>query len=83
MGGGGGGVVDRCYLSHLSVISSTKSSGQFIYASTVVKFVDDRDHNPERQVNIILGTRSAFRENAVKLAFQVPLNVIIRCQRPV
>jgi hypothetical protein len=34
-----------------------KSSGQFIYPSTVVKFVDDRDHNPEEQLNIILGTR--------------------------
>ena len=33
------------------------SSGQFIYAATVVKFVDDRDHNPEEQLKIILGTR--------------------------
>jgi hypothetical protein len=33
------------------------SSGQFIYASTVTKFVDDRDHNPERRLSIILGTR--------------------------
>ena len=33
------------------------SSGQFIYASTVVKFVDDRDHNPKERLNIILGTR--------------------------
>ncbi|KAF8699797.1 hypothetical protein AX14_000864 [Amanita brunnescens Koide BX004] len=33
------------------------SSGQFIYASTVVKFVDDGDHNPEKRLNIILGTR--------------------------
>lgn len=34
-----------------------KSSGQFIYPSTIVKFVDDKDHNPEEQLNIILGTR--------------------------
>ena len=33
------------------------SSGQFIYASTVIKFVDDRDHDPERRLSIILGTR--------------------------
>jgi hypothetical protein len=33
------------------------SSGQFIYASTVVKFVDDRDHRPEKRLDIILGTR--------------------------
>ena len=33
------------------------SSGQFIYASTVVKFVDDRDHHPKKQLDIVLGTR--------------------------
>ena len=33
------------------------SSGQFIYASTVVKFIDDADHNPEQQLDIILGIR--------------------------
>ena len=33
------------------------SSGQFIYASTVVKFIDDPDENPEKQLDIILGIR--------------------------
>jgi hypothetical protein len=33
------------------------SSGQFIYASTVVKFIDDADQNPEKQLDIILGIR--------------------------
>jgi len=36
----------------------TKASGQFIYASTVLKFVDDPHHNPVDQLNIILGLRS-------------------------
>ena len=40
-------------ISHLVL----KSSGQFIYASTIIKFVDDRDHNPKKRLDIILGTR--------------------------
>ena len=36
-----------------------KSSGQFIYASTVIKFVDDEDCNPRRQLDIILKLRAA------------------------
>ena len=36
-----------------------KSSGQFIYPSTVIKFADDRDHNPERRLDKILGTRQS------------------------
>jgi len=34
-----------------------KSSGQFIYASTVVKFVSSRRHRPDHQLEIILGLR--------------------------
>ncbi|KAF8325486.1 hypothetical protein F5887DRAFT_1142499 [Amanita rubescens] len=37
----------------------SKSSGQFIYPSTVVKFVDDMDGDPRTQLNIILKTHSA------------------------
>ena len=36
-----------------------KSSGQFIHASTVIKFVDDRDGNPKEQLDIVLKLRSA------------------------
>ena len=35
------------------------SSGQFIYSSTVVKFIDDPDYNPEKQLDIILGIRQS------------------------
>ena len=34
-----------------------KSSGQFIYASTVVKFVTSRRHRPDHRLEIILGLR--------------------------
>lgn len=35
-----------------------KSSGQFIYAATVVKFVSSRRHRPTSQLEIILGIRA-------------------------
>ncbi|KAF8351683.1 hypothetical protein F5887DRAFT_1094587, partial [Amanita rubescens] len=37
----------------------SKSSGQFIYPSTVVKFVGDTDGDPTTQLNIVLKTRPA------------------------
>ena len=37
----------------------SKSSGQFIYASTVVKFIDDLDSDPRRQLDIVLKIRPA------------------------
>src|SRR6266550_7019225 len=35
----------------------SKASGQFIYASTVIKFIDDDDCNPREQLDIILKLR--------------------------
>src|SRR6266576_5307949 len=35
----------------------SEASGQFVYASTVVKFVDDRDQNPRTQLDKILNSR--------------------------
>ncbi|KAJ7616037.1 hypothetical protein FB45DRAFT_1064193 [Roridomyces roridus] len=34
----------------------TKSSGYFIYAATVIKFIDDRDFRPTDQLDIVLDT---------------------------
>ena len=34
-----------------------RSSGQFIYASTIVKFVSSRRHRPDHRLEIILGLR--------------------------
>ncbi|KAK7000667.1 hypothetical protein R3P38DRAFT_1841054 [Favolaschia claudopus] len=34
-----------------------QSSGHFVYASTVVKFIDDKDWNPEGRLKLILGIR--------------------------
>ncbi|KIK04159.1 hypothetical protein K443DRAFT_431207 [Laccaria amethystina LaAM-08-1] len=33
-----------------------RASGQFIYASTVVKFIDDRDFQPQERLDMVLGT---------------------------
>ena len=33
-----------------------RASGQFIYASTVIKFIDDRDFQPQQRLDMILGT---------------------------
>ncbi|PPQ97706.1 hypothetical protein CVT26_001896 [Gymnopilus dilepis] len=35
-----------------------KASGQFIYATTVSKFISSPKHNPEKRLNIILGLES-------------------------
>ncbi|KAK7000625.1 NACHT domain-containing protein [Favolaschia claudopus] len=32
-----------------------RSSGHFVYASTVIKFIDDKDWNPEERVRVIRG----------------------------
>ena len=37
----------------------SKSSGQFVYASTVVKFVDDIDGDPRTQLDVVLKIRPA------------------------
>ncbi|KDR67178.1 hypothetical protein GALMADRAFT_258560 [Galerina marginata CBS 339.88] len=39
-----------------------KSSGQFVYASTVVKFITSSRHRPSQRLNIILGLCPAHRE---------------------
>ena len=50
---------------HISLLPSdsdiqhlvSKASGQFIYASTVIKFIDDDDYDPRKQLDIILKFR--------------------------
>ncbi|PPQ85048.1 hypothetical protein CVT25_010270 [Psilocybe cyanescens] len=39
-----------------------KSSGQFIYASTVIKFVKSSRHRPPQRLEIVLGLRPAQRD---------------------
>jgi hypothetical protein len=34
-----------------------KSSGHFIYASTIIKFIDDKSCNPREQLDIVLGLK--------------------------
>ncbi|KDR66738.1 hypothetical protein GALMADRAFT_80531, partial [Galerina marginata CBS 339.88] len=40
----------------------SKSSGQFIYASTVIKFITSSRHRPHQRLDIVLGLRSARLE---------------------
>ena len=40
----------------------TKSSGQFIYTSTVLKFIESPRHRPQDQLNIIFGISAAENE---------------------
>jgi hypothetical protein len=46
---------DAVIINHLV----SEASGQFIYASTVIKFVDKKDRNPRKQLEIILKRRRA------------------------
>ncbi|KDR67161.1 hypothetical protein GALMADRAFT_80093 [Galerina marginata CBS 339.88] len=39
-----------------------KSSGQFVYASTVVKFISSSHHQPHLRLDIVLGLRPADRD---------------------
>ncbi|KAF8998658.1 hypothetical protein BDQ17DRAFT_1361729 [Cyathus striatus] len=41
-----------------------RSSGQFIYAATVLKFISSPDHNPEAQLDIVLGIRNGDRSTS-------------------
>lgn len=56
-----------------------KASGQFIYASTVLKFVDDPYHNPVDQLNIILGLRSTGAASAYGDLDQLYTQIISAC----
>ncbi|KAK7007527.1 hypothetical protein R3P38DRAFT_1656021 [Favolaschia claudopus] len=40
-----------------------KSSGHFVYASTVVKFIDDQDWNPRERLAVIQGIERGQREH--------------------
>lgn len=45
-----------------------RSSGQFIYASTVIRYISSTHHRPHHRLDIVLGTRSPQRQNE-KLPF--------------
>ncbi|KAK7058086.1 hypothetical protein R3P38DRAFT_3547468 [Favolaschia claudopus] len=36
-----------------------KSSGHFIYAATIIRFIEDRDWNPLEQLNIVMGLKES------------------------
>ena len=51
----------RISLSLADIINRlvSEASGQFIYASTIIKYVDNQDHNIQKQLEIILKHRRA------------------------
>ena len=60
-------------------ILAGRSSGQFIYASTVIRFIDDEDCHPTDQLEIVLngsgtGHKTAFKE--LDLLYQ---QILLRC----
>ncbi|KAF8344502.1 hypothetical protein F5887DRAFT_970239, partial [Amanita rubescens] len=47
-------------LSYTDIVElALRASGQFIYASTIIKFIGDDDYNPKERLDIILKLRSA------------------------
>lgn len=54
----------RCWPSEADLRTLVfRSSGQFIYAATVLKFVDDRRYRPTDRLNVILGTTPAQKSS--------------------
>ena len=54
----------RCWPSEADLRTLVfRSSGQFIYAATVLKFVDDRRYRPSNRLNVILGTSPAQKSS--------------------
>ena len=58
----------------------SKASGQFIYASTVIKFIDDDDCNPREQLNIILKLRTVNSSSPYAQLDQLYIQIL--SQRP-
>ncbi|KAF7330634.1 NACHT domain-containing protein [Mycena sanguinolenta] len=61
-----------------------KSSGYFIYASTIIKFIDDRDFRPTERLKVIMGIKEADDESpfaALDLLYTQILSQIPACHR--
>ncbi|KAJ6482463.1 hypothetical protein C8R45DRAFT_1099749 [Mycena sanguinolenta] len=53
-----------------------KSSGYFIYASTVIKFIDDEDFRPTERLKVILGTREIDDESPFAALDQLYMQIL-------
>ena len=53
-----------------------KASGQFIYASTIIKFIDDEDCHPKEQLDIILSLRPVTSSSPYALLDQLYIQIL-------
>ncbi|KAJ6490925.1 hypothetical protein C8R45DRAFT_901303 [Mycena sanguinolenta] len=53
-----------------------KSSGYFIYASTIVKFIDDKRFQPPARLDVILGTRHSISGSPFNSLDQLYLQIL-------
>ena len=54
----------------------SNASGQFVYASTIIKFVDNRDRNPRKQLDVILKHRRASSSSPYTLLDQLYIQIL-------
>ncbi len=54
----------------------SKASGQFVYASTIIKFIDDDDCNPREQLDIILKLRTVNSSSPYAQLDQLYLQIL-------
>ncbi|KAF8129130.1 hypothetical protein K438DRAFT_878746 [Mycena galopus ATCC 62051] len=59
-----------------------KSSGYFIYASTVIRFIDDKDFRPTERLQVITGIREPRPESGSPFAALDALYIQILCAVP-
>ena len=57
-----------------------RSSGQFVYASTVLKFIDDPDYEPTQQLQIILDITQRSHPNAFSDLDKLYSEILSRCR---
>ncbi|KAJ6465445.1 hypothetical protein C8R45DRAFT_939635 [Mycena sanguinolenta] len=53
-----------------------KSSGHFIYASTIIKFIDDKNHRPTRRLAVVQDANGAGSESAFDPLDQLYMTIL-------
>ncbi|KAF7372965.1 NACHT domain-containing protein [Mycena sanguinolenta] len=53
-----------------------KSSGHFIYASTIIKFIDDKNHRPTQRLAVVKAANSTGCESAFKPLDQLYMTIL-------
>ncbi|KAF7372932.1 putative nwd2 protein [Mycena sanguinolenta] len=58
-----------------------KSSGYFIYASTIIKFIDDKNYRPTQQLAMVQDTTTTGSESAFNTLDQLYLTILTSAHR--